>query len=439
MIGGTDILRSKVLPTIPTDGDTSKATETYRRILEDTRVRVGTLLKADNVSFLLGAGCSLGAGGVSLASIPYETERSLLREGLLGGKAEQWLTLFYGAVGLETGKVWDAGARDKELTSQDPSVLRKAQIPVNYERLLSVLFSWQEALIGSRIEVVGSDGTRVPVTGDVLGELIWRLVRSLVDLCQLPASGKESALEDYRRFIKRALTRQLNLRRVNIATLNYDTLVEQASDQEGVMVIDGFIGNLTRVFRPESFDQDLYFPAQTTEGRVHRLDRVIHLLKLHGSITWSAEVPSASNPRGLFAGTVGPSRKPVVVYPTPLKYGQTLGLPYSEMFRQFALSVVQPQSTLFVMGYSFGDAHVNSLIYQALAIPSFTLVIIGPELKAQVVQRLQESSDERVWLIRGWSIGTFEGFVRDLLPDLRTEEIQERITATQRAINAETT
>lgn len=34
--------------------------------LEEMRIRVGTLLKTDNVSFLFGAGASIPAGGVSL-------------------------------------------------------------------------------------------------------------------------------------------------------------------------------------------------------------------------------------------------------------------------------------------------------------------------------------------------------------------------------------
>ena len=54
---------------------------------------------------------------------------------------------------------------------------------------------------------------------------------------------------------------------MNIFTLNYDTLIEQAADAEGVVLLDGFVGTQRRIFRPESYQQDLYFPAETTEGR----------------------------------------------------------------------------------------------------------------------------------------------------------------------------
>src|SRR5581483_12137027 len=112
------------------------------------------------------------------------------------------------------------------------------------------------------------------------------LTLSLVTLVDLPAQGKEGALKVHRRFVKKILTRPLNLRRVNMFTLNYDTLIESAADAEGSVLVDGFIGTLRRIFRPESYDLDFYFPAQTTEGRVHRFDRALHLYKLHGSITW---------------------------------------------------------------------------------------------------------------------------------------------------------
>jgi len=53
----------------------------------------------------------------------------------------------------------------------------------------------------------------------------------------------------------------------------------------------------------------------------------------------------------------------------------SLNFPYSELFRKFADRLQQPEAVLFVVGYSFYDEHVNDIIYQALANPSFTLII----------------------------------------------------------------
>ncbi len=257
--------------------------------------------------------------------------------------------------------------------------------------------------------------------------------RILKNCCQLPVQGKEKGLDTFQMFIRKILTRPLNLKRSNIFTLNYDTLIEQAADGEGVILIDGFIGNLRRVFRPECYEQDLYFPAETTEGRVYRHDRVIHLYKLHGSITWSTVQPEWNNPYGLVSKETT-KNDAVIIYPTPLKFGETLGMPYAELFRHFAEIITRPQSTLFVFGYGFGDEHVNAIIRQALAVPSFTLIIVDPKPHSAFVRVLKERKDKRVWIFSGKELGLFSKFAGYALPDLRDEDIRRDVMTTYRAL-----
>ena len=280
------------------------------------------------------------------------------------------------------------------------------------------------------------DDAILTMTADSLTRLIQEINRSLTSLTDLPVTGKEESLADHRRLIKKTLTRPLNLRRANIFTLNYDTLIEKAADAEGAVLVDGFVGTLRRIFRPESYNLDFYFPAQTTEGSVHRFDRALHLYKLHGSITWHRCVADWDNPYGLYA-TFYNEKAPeddVQIYPSPLKYGQALGLPYSELFRRFSSAIAQPQSVLVVIGYGFGDEHVNAILRQALAIPSFTLLVVDPEPKSEFVNHLRRLDDERVWLVSGWMLGTFEHFVGKLLPDLREEEIADKVMKTYKAL-----
>lgn len=196
---------------------------------------------------------------------------------------------------------------------------------------------------------------------------------------------------------------------------------------------------MRRIFRPESYDLDFYFPAQTTEGRVHRFDRALHLYKLHGSITWHRQVADWENPYGLYATFYQEtSEDDALIYPSPLKYGQALGMPYSELFRRFGSAIAQPQSVLFTIGYGYGDEHVNALIRQALAIPSFTLVVIDPAPSSDFVNHLKQLNDERIWLVGGWQLGTFENFVEKLLPDLREEEITAKVIRTYQALGSAT-
>lgn len=404
--------------------------------LRDARVRIGTLLKSETVSLLLGAGASKESGGVLIGSIPIEIERALLGAGISGERVRGWLKLFYHA--LRHIKPGDPHIPpDRQRIIQRASQIAAAtRIGVNLETLLAHLYRWRSALpeTGGRLRIDADNA--IVAEADDLEECISQIKRALAAACSLPtADSNPEAFNAYKDLLRKLLTRPLNLKRVNIFTLNYDTLVEQAADATGVVVLDGFVGTIQRYFRPESYDHDLYFPAETTEGRVHRLDRVIHLYKLHGSLTWRSEAPSVDNPYGITnnAATAEDLATPLI-YPTPAKFGETLGMPYAELFRRFASAVVRPQSTLIVVGYGFGDDHVNAIIRQALAVPSFTLVVVDPFPNSEFLRRLSEQRDQRVWLFKGTTLGCFSAFVERVLPDLRDEDILRKVVSTHRAL-----
>jgi hypothetical protein len=423
--------------------DKNKIEKSLYNIVTDIQIRLGTLLKTDTVSFLFGAGASKECGGVLIGKIPKEIEIDLLEKGVTEGenpRVSEWLRYFYlAAKSVNKNDTNIPIDRDKIIERKVAFQSSNFQeLYANFEQVLSTLFIWRSA-IGQergRIKIEGVVNSYIKL--DTIDECLRITSNSLSNLCELPLKGMEKGFEDYKKFIRKVLTRPLNLKRVNIFTLNYDTLVEKASDAEGVVLIDGFVGTMKRVFRPESYDQDLYFPAETTEGRVHRHDRVIHLYKLHGSTTWSAKKPDFSNPYGLYSkSSFVAENDNAVIYPTPLKYGETLGMPYAELFRRFAASIVRPQSTLFVIGYGFGDDHVNAIIRQAIAVPSFTLVVVDPNPQNEFVKVFNEEKDQRVWIISGSTLGTFSGFVNHALPDLREEDIERKVISTHRALKIE--
>lgn len=436
-IGGEDQIGS--LRHQPEDSAAeSRLAEQWRDWLRDARIRIGSLLKADNVNLLLGAGASKHVGGVLLGSVPEEIEKDLLQQGLAQGQVAPWLSLFYEAAKATSGNRTGIPADPNEIKNREPT--KEDRLPVNYEQLLSLLYRWRYALPASGGKVTVEAGRPVEIRSEDLDECLKRSKSALAARCLLPSEGGPDALAAHTAFLKKLLTRPLNLKRANIFTLNYDTLLEQAADSEGVVALDGFVGTVRRVFRPESYDYDLYFPAETTEGRVHRLDRVVHLYKLHGSIDWRAEDPEWNNPYGIShlrdAKATGDAP---LVYPSPAKYGETLGMPYAELFRRFAVALVRPQSTLFTIGYGFGDEHVNTIIRQALAVPSFTLVVVDPfaptpNATGTFVARLRARADRRVWIVSGPALGQFSSFVDVLLPDLRDEEILRKVVETHRAL-----
>jgi hypothetical protein len=348
-IGGEDLLAPAPAEAVQTGAAVQDAPPRPlpRETLDDIRVRVGTLLKTETVSFLLGEGASVDCGGQLIGAVPLPVERDLLDKGITGGqklRIRRWFEIFYVAVRQCAGNTNTPVTRNEIVARR--ATLNGAnadKLPANVEQVLSTLHRWRAAIpkTGGRLRLDGSPG--LDAKSEDLDECLNHATRALARACQLPTADKEGGLSTFKTLVRKLLMRPLNLKRVNVFTLNYDTLVEQASDAEGVVLLDGFVGAQRRIFRPESYEQDLYFPAETTEGRVHRFDRVLHLYKLHGSITWRAHEPSIDDPYGVQAGAFDPdANQPLLIYPTPAKYSETLGLPYSELFRRFAAALARP-------------------------------------------------------------------------------------------------
>lgn len=405
--------------------------------VKETRIRIGTVLKSQRISILLGAGASRQAGGPVLASIPLDVEDELVSEGLDGQEVKPWLAAFYAAC-LRVGAAGSPSSDEAILTRASEGDMEP--LAANYESVLFVLHVWEEALADEASRLSDLSGWGLEFAKDAMAEARLKLVKALVQRCRLPIpSGGEEPLRSHRELVRRLLTRPTNLQRVGLFTVNYDTLIEQAADAEGAVLVDGFVGNVNRVFRPESYDYDLYFPAETTEGPIHRLDRVLQLFKLHGSITWRSVEQSWTNPYGIESRQEPvEDAKAAVIYPTPAKHGDALAMPYAELFRRFAASVVCPQSVLITIGYGFPDEHLNAIIRQALAIPSFTLIVVDPEPTSTFVKTLQGREDQRVWIFSG-ELGYFERFVATALPDLRENEVERNVVETYRAMKLEAT
>ena len=134
-------------------------------------------------------------------------------------------------------------------------------------------------------------------------------------------------------------------------TLNYDLAVEEVASTYGVGVERG-----VPAWKPWSA---LEFPV---------LDGNINLLKLHGSLDWIQDRPSrGATPPSIvvrsgteeYAGVVGSPPRPWIVVGEREKLatdGPTLAL------LQAAEEVLRRTTHLVIVGYSFGDAHVNALI-----------------------------------------------------------------------------
>ena len=126
-----------------------------------------------------------------------------------------------------------------------------------------------------------------------------------------------------------------------------------------------------------------------------------------------------------------------MIYPTPVKQNASFGSPYSDLFREFQKKLMLNNNILITVGYSFSDEHINNLIYQALTIPAFRLIIVG-NVKTKNIEKLFELNDPRIWIIgetEDWSSGSlektplhfFNRFVDEMLPSVDQENIEKSV------------
>jgi hypothetical protein len=166
----------------------------------------------------------------------------------------------------------------------------------------------------------------------------------------------------------------------------------------------------------------------------------IKYYKLHGSLSWVNSEITSSNTYGIKELSLDSKwdesrHDELMIYPCVNKKSFTLDLPYSELFRQFSQTIIQPQSVLICIGYSFYDEHVNDIIKQALSIPSFTLIIVNYSEKedpSSPIGKLKTLNDQRIIILNETDKKqtTFCGFVENVLPDLYEEEENEFVRTT---------
>lgn len=139
---------------------------------------------------------------------------------------------------------------------------------------------------------------------------------------------------------------------VEIFTTNYDLLLEQALEDQGVPYFDGFVGSDNAFLDLESMAED-DLPA-----------RWARLWKIHGSINWwmtMTEKKKIRRSRNKIEG------EQLLIYPSHLKYDQSRQMPYLAMIDRLRAFLRSEQCVLLTCGYSFGDEHINTYIKQGLS------------------------------------------------------------------------
>lgn len=375
--------------------------------VEKVRQALSESLNARNVAFLLGAGCS--SSMVDDREVGVPTMVPLAKEFTQSRETE--------------GPIFPTKDERNLLLQQFGVDINSEEYSRNLERLMEFLFSLRFVLQRSSLE---SDNDKLKI----INAVIRKVQTFLRNKCTKGAfaSGDNTVMTLYQSFYRKLVLRDRSLPRPWVFTTNYDLFNETAMDRLGLPYANGFSGVIERRFNPATFRYALAEQLDLTNRKWSAVDGFVYLCKLHGSISWTED------DHGLFPirETVDPMDSgKVMIYPTPAKQNATLGSPYADLFREFQSRIVCEQSVLFIMGYAFGDEHINNIIYQALTIPTFRLVIfIDPTLQGEVA-KIRDLHDPRVWII-GSDKGPpyahyFDTIVNQFMPQRPSERIDDAV------------
>jgi hypothetical protein len=195
-----------------------------------------------------------------------------------------------------------------------------------------------------------------------------KIEKKIATACELKLDNNKAP---HINFLNKITARKSSDARVQLFTTNYDTLFEQAANESGFVIIDGFSFTQPRKFSGRFYDFDIVNREKTRIKQEESfVSKVFHLYKLHGSLNWTKKTDSVfqeDNPT-----------EPLVIYPASEKYESSYEQPYFEMMSRFQQSLRKDNTLLIVIGFGFQDKHIQNVIIEAVQQnPSFQLLIVN--------------------------------------------------------------
>jgi hypothetical protein len=212
----------------------------------------------------------------------------------------------------------------------------------NLEQGLSRLRRIAALLVGDQI----LDGLTAQAAVD-LDQAVCRAVIAELDI----GTANFSASRNFAAWVARANYHAP----VEVFTVNYDLLLETALEEMQVPYFDGFIGNLRARFQTELVEAR---PGADSDGIPAFF---VRLWKLHGSVNWAWE----SSKQIVRTGQPVSEGMAAAIYPSDTKYEESRRVPFLVLQDRMRRALHQPETLVIVAGYSFGDAHINELLFDA--------------------------------------------------------------------------
>ncbi|HEX9659896.1 MAG TPA: SIR2 family protein [Rhodothermales bacterium] len=279
------------------------------------------------IAFFLGAGSSCALHVPSLTD-ENKTEPIVPAVRGLTSKAKEDAV----ALGDEYADAWSSIEAHCTEIGQDPNV----------ENILSRL--------RMMLSAVGNSDTLAGLQRDKLAQLEESVRKSIATIVTPDLDRIQDSFPH--RSFARWLARTSRQTPVEIFTVNYDVLIEHGLEVERVPVFDGFVGSHRPFFHPDSLRSQVYGPGAAWT----------RLWKMHGSVTWR-RIEQDGRSRVVRGD---PSPDGDMIYPSFEKYDESRQQPYSAFADRLVRFLDQEDALLVVVGFSFGDEHINNLIFGAL-------------------------------------------------------------------------
>lgn len=386
---------------------------------DEIRAHLASVVRLEHVGLFLGSGASCGSlGGMTLKGT-WEHFENEYEDDITWLKTNSFLEDDYDDVNIEALS----------------------------DSLQVALIEWRRSNHDDvdELESVLANIKRTVFHAAILSEDLWKDPSQIEDLPE-SLHAHRNALQ------KLCSSRQPGQSCPWVFTTNYDLAVEWAAESLGLHIVNGFAGLHHRSFSPAYFDLGLRNTQARGEASFGTYN--VSLVKLHGSLTWRLigdesviESPCRSiwSKINKFLEGGDGSLDEFLVLPGTLKYQQTSGFVFGELFRRFSEFLSRPQSSIIVSGYSFSDEHLNRVFKTALQNPTLQMVIFLPELtmkndkwnfsKARAwAKKIAELQLPQVTIVGGGEAAYFTELAR-LLPDpavyddqsLRIKQLAKRL------------
>lgn len=338
-----------------------------RREIEKLRSHLASHDKP--IALLIGAGASCAVKDPSnLPLIPAI--------GALGDQCE----IAVRALGGDYGTAWDL--IQAEVTATRPTC--------NIEEILSN--------VRRKIDALGPSDTLAGLGRSGLKEL-GACIQSTIAKVAWPDEARVPELLPHHS-LARWIRRTDRATAVEIFTTNYDTLIERGLEHERVATFDGFVGSREPYFLAQSLVHQELAPGR----------KWVRVWKVHGSTNWSW-VDHADGTRRIVRGPENHDGE--LILPSFHKYDESRKQPYVAMLERLHRLLDREDGILITIGYSFGDEHINSVIFDALDVRDrlhvFSLQYADPPDSHELAIRAQSQRNLIVYGRRRAIVGGVAG------------------------------